>query len=196
MENDEKPQVQPKKKDKFPTWVIVLMVLFGFGFFLLPIIGVIAALTIPTIVTSTDRVKNKTVLKKTYSTLQQALLMSEVINDKTFSSLDDVWNKAIKEQLVNLKDNGDIITLADGTDLKLVKISSTCKRAPKTEEVSEKNACGIITIDTNGFERGPNKTSVDSKNNIDRFTLLLYSNTVNPAYNSIEYKILNNLDRE
>lgn len=191
MENNVNPQ---PKKDKFPTWVIVLIVLVGLGFFTLPIVGIVAAMTIPTLVNNTDKARNRMILKKSVSTLQQAMLISEVMNDKTYSNPNDVWNKAIKEQLVNLKDQGDVITLADGTGLKFQKISSTCNKAPADVDISEKTACGVITIYANGYAKTQTKLPVDGRVS-GQFTVLLYSNKVKPVYNSMEYKILNNLDK-
>lgn len=191
MENNVNSQ---PKKDKLPTWVIVLIVLVMLGFFTLPIVGIVAAVTIPTLVNNTEKARNRMILKKSVSTLQQAMLISEVMNDKTYSNPNDVWNKAIKEQLVNLKDQGNVITLADGTGLKFQKISSTCNKAPADVDISEKTACGVITIYANGYDKTQTKLPVDGRVS-GQFTVLLYSNKVKPVYNSMEYKILNNLDK-
>lgn len=186
---------QSKKKDKFPTWVIVIIVLVALGFFTLPIVGIVAAITLPTLVNNTENARNKMLLKKSVSTLQQAMLISEVMNDKTYSNPNDVWNKAIKNQLNILKDQGNVTTLSDFTDMEFQKLSSICNKAPADVNVSEQTACAIIVIDVNGFDKAPNKLTRDSRDINDQFTLLLYSNKVKPAYNSIEYKIINNLDK-
>ena len=53
----------------------------------LGIIGVVAAMTIPTLIANTSSTQFKTAYKKTLSTLNQAALMNIALNDYDFSSL-------------------------------------------------------------------------------------------------------------
>ena len=62
---------QKTKKDTMPVWAIVLLIIGIAVVFILPVIGVVAALTIPVLVAETSEVKNKTILKKTVSELNQ-----------------------------------------------------------------------------------------------------------------------------
>ena len=177
--------------DKFPTWVIVLLVIFGVGIFTLPIIGIVAAMTIPTLVADTDSAKNRSQFKKTLATLNQALLMSEAMNDKTYSRADDVVNIAIKETLSGAKNIPNGVIFADGSAIKYEKTGNPCqKTAPSSP--SAHNACAIITIDTNGFNTPPNKKTEKTSSRInDQFRVLLYSTVVIPEPGTVEDNIIN-----
>ncbi|MBQ8460627.1 zinc ribbon domain-containing protein [bacterium] len=175
------------KHDTFPVWAIVLIVLAGTGFFGLPIIGIVAAMTIPTLVASTEQARNKAIFKKTYSTFNQAILMDNAISGKYYTTFDDVWNKAIKGQLSRYQDIENGIVLADLTEVKYEKISGTCQRKP--EKISEKTACAILTVDADGFNKGANKFSVGSRVG-DRFNILLYSDGVETIPNTPEDRLI------
>ena len=178
--------------DKFPTWVIVILIIIGFGLFSLPLLGVVAALTIPSLVNSTNNVKSKAIYKKTVATLSEALLMSEAINDKKYSKFDDVWNIAIKSNLMNPVDIPNGITLADGTEIRYEKLGNPCTDVPK--DPSAHTACAILTIDTNGFNKGPNlrtqRYNGSAKNINDQFKVLLYSTNVTAEKDTPEYDII------
>jgi type II secretory pathway pseudopilin PulG len=184
------PACQAKiKKDTFPVWVIVLLVIFCLGFFILPIIGIVAALTLPTLIMNTDKAKNKAVFKKTISTLNQSMLMDKAISDKTYTKFYDVWNKSIKNQLLNPEDIENGIRLNDSTEIKYTKLSNTCNSINAKDEISDRTACAVLTIDADGFNNGKNRLSTKNKIN-DQFKILLCSDTVTPAPNSIEDELI------
>ncbi len=182
------------KKDSFPVWVIVLLVLLGAGFFILPFIGIIAAMTIPSLVANTDSAKNKAIYKKSLATLNQALLMSEALNGKTYSRFDDVWTTSIKGQLNNPQDIQNGLIMADGTEIKYERLGNPCVQVPT--EPTKHTACAILTIDANGFAKTPNATTQRSESGKyhdvkDQFKVLLYSNSVVPEKGSVEEEIVN-----
>ncbi len=178
--------------DKFPTWVIVFLVLFGAGFFILPIIGIVAAMTIPTLISNTDNAKNKAVYKKSLATLNQALMMGEAQNGRLYSRFNDVWEKSIKDSLANLQDIPNGVIFADGTEVKYETLGNPCRRAP--QDAYAHTACAILTIDANGFAKGPNartaKTTGKYTRVNDQFKVLLYSDSVVPEKGSPEYDII------
>lgn len=179
-------------RDKFPVWAIVLIICSVLFFPTLAIIGVVAAMTIPTLVYNTNKAKFSAMYKKDLSTLNQALIMSEAINGKTFTSSDDVWNKAIKDNLIVDKEIPDGIRLADLSEIKYEKLRDNCSVSPEDKKnISPETACAILTIDVNGFDKEPNRAST-VKSRADRYLVLMYSNTVVPAPNSEEDKILHN----
>jgi hypothetical protein len=182
------------KKDKFPVWAIVLIVLSGCGCFTLPVIGIVAAMTIPALVMNTEAAKNKVVLKKTYSSLQQAYLMENAISGRYYSNPDEVWEKSIKLR-VNYTDIDGGINLADGTEIKFEKLKNKCDMAPADYAYYGKDtACARLVIDANGFEKSPNRmtTSMNNKKKqTDQFELWMYSNKAVAGNGSFERYLLN-----
>ena len=55
----------------------------------LGIIGVVAAMTIPTLISNTNGAQFKTAYKKALSTMNQAVLMNVALEDTDFSTLKD-----------------------------------------------------------------------------------------------------------
>lgn len=182
------------KKDKFPIWVVVLIALSGSGCLSLPIIGITAALTIPTLVMHSDNAKNKAVLKKTYSTFQQTYLMEKAISDRYYSDVEDVWTKSIKAR-VNYTDIDGGIKLADGTEIKFEKLKDKCDAVPNDVAFyGKETACARLVIDANGFAKAPNRmnTFKDYKrNHTDQFELWMYSDKVVAGNGSLERYLLN-----
>lgn len=182
------------KKDKFPVWVIVLIALSGCGCLTLPIIGIVAAMTIPSLVMNTEAAKNKAVLKKTYSTFQQAYLIENAVNDKYYSDVDEVWEKSIKSR-VNYTDINGGIKLADGTEVKFEKLKDTCDPVPAdVAYYGKETACARLVIDTNGFEKSPNRMSTSKdyrRRQTDQFELWMYSNKAVAGNGSLERYLMN-----
>lgn len=195
--NDKKIKICPTcgakvNRDKFPVWAVVLIVCTVLALPTLAIIGIVAAMTIPTLINNTNEAKFSAMYKKDLSTLNQALLMSEAVYGKTFTSSDDVWNKAIKDNLIIDKEIPDGIRLADLSEIKYEKLRDNCSVSPEDpKNISEKTACANLTIDVNGFDKEPNRAST-VKSRTDRYLVLMYSNTVVPVPNSEEDKILHN----
>ena len=133
--------------------------------------------------------QSKACFKKTLATLNQALLMSETLNDKTYTNFNDVWNLGIKEQLANPKDIQNGVILADLTHVYYSKTGKLCTKAPDEKYASKSSACAILTIDVNGLKE-PNIQSSTQKIN-DRYTVLLYSNRVLTIPNSVEWNMIN-----
>lgn len=178
------------KKDKFPVWAIVLMCLSGCGCFTLPVIGIVAAMTIPTLVANTDVAKNNMILRKTYNTFGQAYLMEHAINDKYYSDVNEVWEKSVKSH-VNYTDIDGGIKLADGTEIKFEKIRNKCTLAPQDQsKIDEESACAKIIVDANGFDKKPNvhlSSESYKKKSFDRFTMWMYSDKIQVSNKSFEY---------
>ena len=187
------PQCGAKISSGIPTWLIVLIVVALVGFCILPVIGIVAAMTIPTLLADTDSARNKAAYKKSLATLNQSLLMGEAMNEKTFSRFDDVWDLSVKQYLLNLQDIPNGIKMNDGTEVKYEKTGNPCKRNYGTPSVH--TACAILTIDTNGFAKAPNKRTertTGKYNHVnDQFRVLLYSTTVAPEKGTAEDDIIN-----
>lgn len=177
-------------RDKFPVWVAVLIVITLLFIPLLCIIGVVVAMTIPALMSNVDSVRNRTVFLKTLSSLNQAMVVSEAVNGKTFSNFDDVWNKSLKENLV-AQDIENGIKLVDLVEIKYEKLSDKCSLSPKDDsQIGKNSACAILTIDVNGFNAPPNRRNENVTYPDDRFEVYLYSNTVIVPKDSYEHKLL------
>ena len=147
------------KKDKFPTWAIVLMVLSGCGCLTLPIVGVVAALTIPTLVANTDMARNNMILRKTYNTFEQAYLMENAITGKYYSDVNDVWEKSIKSR----QDQSKI-----GEESACAKIIIDANGFDKKPNVH---------LSSESYK----------KKSFDRFTMWMYSDKIQVSNKSLEY---------
>lgn len=179
------------ENDKFPKWVVVLLILFFSGFFMIPVIGIVAAISVPILMTSTQSIKSKSIFKKVYSQFNQALLLEHALSDKYYNSSDEVLKKALLKHLGVSKVRDDKIILTDGTELKVSKFSDKCNQAPINSKYTEDSACAKIIIDTDGFGNGVDKAAKSYKVINDQFVLLLYADKVEPITGSIEDKILN-----
>jgi len=177
----------------FPVWVIVVLVILGiFASVIIPV-AVTIVMTMPTLMTNTDRARNKAMFLKTTSNLIQSLLMSNALDDKYYNNFDELWEKGVKGNLNIASNLENGIKLADLTEIKYEKLNNTCKEFPT--EYNENTACAILTIDVNGFDNGDNKLSYVTEKGTqmiyDRFVLLLYPNTVAPYPKSLEDVLLN-----
>lgn len=183
------------KKDKFPVWAIVLIVCSVLFLPFLGICGIVLAMILPSIMMNTERAKYRALFKKELSVLNQSIQLSAALNDKYYSSTDDVWEKSIKKNLNIESEIDNRIKLADLSEIKYEKLNDTCSRVPVDKsQISEKTACAELILDVNGFDKAPNKFSTET-NVFDRYTLLLYSDKVLPIPNSPEYNILHNLNK-
>lgn len=180
------------KVNGLPTWTIVLIVLaviFTIIPFVLGVLGVILAITLPVFMSDTDSSQFRRKYLKTISTLNQAQLMSQAMNDEEFTNSDDIWNKGIKENTAEIVDIPGGIRLSNGVEVKYEKLRESCE-PNYSKKASESTACAMLTIDVNGFSKAPNKMSTSTKI-ADRYTLLLYPISVVPITGSEEEKILN-----
>ncbi len=179
------------KVNGLPTWAIVLIVLaviFTIIPFALGILGVILAMTLPVLMSDTDSSQFRSKYLRTISTLNQAQLMAMAKNDGEFTNSDDIWNKGIKENTAEIVDIPEGIRLSNGVEVKYEKLRESCE-PNYSKKASESTACAILTIDVNGFDKAPNKFGTSTKIS-DRFNVLMYPTSTEPAVGSDEDKIL------
>ena len=152
----------------------------------LGIIGVVAAMTMPTLINSTQKQELVAQYKKTYSVLSQAYMM--LLNDNggslegvftSSNSYIDVFSKYIKDvktcrtneevtrcyldsfktltgRVVN-SDVGSTLTTPDGAILLFYHINNSCIG---TRELDKPIGCGRIRVDVNGTKK-PNTVGYD-----------------------------------
>lgn len=145
----------------------------------LSVIGVIAALTIPGLVQNLNSNQNKTVWKKSFSEINQAIQSIMVDNDGSMKNLNCYdWNcfhSELVKRMKVLKDcpsgasngpgkcwnnwgvDGGAFILSNGTLVKPEWASPSCDNNTWHGTLPK---CGMIWVDVNGF-KGPAKFGVD-----------------------------------
>lgn len=168
----------------------------------LVVIGVIAAMTIPTLIQSMNKQEYRTGLKKSISTLNEALEMQYALNndnlsDSSYATPKDVVEKVFAKRLSIIKSNpagtgdgwpanGYQFYTADGMKMEVYDNKYDCADDGTSR-------CFWMLIDVNG-DKGPNKYTSDSTDPYDIFDAQLFANKVT-AYNAaqgIMYESKNN----
>lgn len=91
-------------------WAIAGFVLIGFG-----VVGIVAAMVLPSLLMNTDQLKDRSALLKSVSMVQQASLMAEAMDVKCELSSEGL-TKCFGDQLIG-KADGSRFVLADGNIL-------------------------------------------------------------------------------
>ena len=160
----------------------------------LVIIGVIAAMTVPTLMNNTNSQEFRSALKKAISALNQAVTMQyalegSLMSDYTASNIvQDVFQARLnvistdstswKSTSTTCSNASGVFVTADGMAYCINDftsgggISGACDNAGK-------EACGTIYIDVNGAKK-PNKMTEDAQQPKDIYQATLYSQRVVP----------------
>ena len=129
------------------TWAIVSAVVSMV--LILANVGVVAAMTIPSLISNTDKVRTKTMIKKEVSSLSQAVVMSEALGSKCGKkSSQEGIAKCLGERF-NGQVIGNKIELNDGVDL-IFHSGSRC---------INDGTCYVI-IDTTSRAKGTEKVTI------------------------------------
>lgn len=91
--------------------------------------------------------------------------------------------------------NASELTLKNGAEVKFEKLRECTTSIPKeTVNYTKDTACSILTVDINGFKKGPNfdTDGTEFGDIYDQYTLLLYKDGIVPAYGSPEFELLKN----
>jgi len=165
----------------------------------LVIIGVIAAITVPSLINKTNNQETVSRLKKAYSTLAQAtnLIIAEEGSIPSWTTTNEKIFNLYKKHLINAKvcsqsqgcfeqgnmkwESGDVYTynwndssnklvLADGMQLLFSDASPTCHEGLTDYRM---NMCGRIFVDTNG-QKKPNTFGKDV------FAFIIFKNGLFP----------------
>lgn len=141
----------------------------------LVIIGIIASMTLPSLLGGTNKQEIKTGLQKAISVLTQTITLQYALTGEDFSSMnsyDSVLNFA--KTRLNLKGtttNISQITTRDGIIYDLSNVATGC---------TQERPCQI-TVDANGSKK-PNEVTSDDADSLadikDQFSLYVYGTTV------------------
>lgn len=143
-------------------WAIVGTLLIGVG-----VVGVVAAMTLPSLLMNTDKAQNRAMILKSLSTINQAVLMNEALDNKCKDLSSGGLASCFGEQL-NGTAKGNIFEMADGNILEFygdsycsdknscyVKIITTKDAQEKVGLYLDKN--GYIKVNTDDSEKVANK---------------------------------------
>ncbi len=123
--------------------------------------------------------------------LNSSIRASYTKNGKYYTKFEDVWNMAIKTNVSyeNIP-NGIRYVEQYNPEVKYTKLKNTCTPAPANPGPS--TACAKLIIDSNGFNKAPNKYISDTSTLLakDRFIVYLYSDGVRAAKESVEDALL------
>lgn len=162
----------------------------------LVVIGIVAALTIPALIQSTNQAELKTALKKSLATLNQAIVMS-VAQDSVDAGTCDNCTSANKTALANffiaklnvLSSNvtatDPYFYTADGMKFTVSTMGGTCGNATSSNDPASANC--VVTVDVNG-DKLPNNLSSGNATYAfrDQYRLVVKQSSVLPAVNTTE----------
>ena len=150
----------------------------------LGIIGVVAALTIPTLMNQTRMSEYQTGFKKVVAELNQAVMMNVATDNSDFADMDGTGSNTLYNLLTtrvrtipgtadNMPAGYDTeLFFHDGTAIIINSGAKYCT-APGTAN------CTAI-VDVNGHKK-PNATTADATHLKDRYPVYLYNQVVEPA---------------
>jgi prepilin-type N-terminal cleavage/methylation domain-containing protein len=158
------------------------------------VIGIVAALTIPALIQTTNQAELKTALKKSLATLNQAIVMSVAQNSVDAGTCTNCEtgtnNTALANFFINklniLSQNTTAVEpffyTADGMKFTVVTKTAQCGNASST--VDPGTAKCVILVDVNG-DKSPNSESTGNATYVfrDQYRLVVKQSSVLPASN-------------
>ncbi len=161
----------------------------------LVIIGVIAAMTVPTLMNNTQGQENKTAFKKAISTMNQALTTEYALEGNTAASVSIIDIMKKRTNVINTQagwppaQTGDNIATADGMIYRFIEEGHQdgCSGEPPVDgsnidtfDIYSSSHCAFGYVDVNGV-KGPNKMVTNSAKPEDQFTFLVFATKVIPG---------------
>ena len=151
----------------------------------LMIIGVIAAMTIPSLMQSTAQQEYRAAFKKAVSMINQAVTLNYALEgrDATDYSAANFIHLMTQRLNVMSMDGSDAMYTADGMWFKAgqqgggVSASSNCNA---NDSAVPTNVCSVVTVDVNGM-KGPNRETTATTRIFDIFTIAVYPQKALPA---------------
>ena len=136
----------------------------------LMIIGVIASMTIPSLMQNTAQQEFKAAYKKAISTINQAVTLNYALDGEDATIYQGTqFMDLLKKRLNVMSESGGGIYTSDG-----MFYTATGGGGCTTEGGSGVgNQCAIVTVDVNG-PKGPNKDTLGSTGVYDQFKIAVY----------------------
>lgn len=149
----------------------------------LMIIGVIAAMTIPSLMQSTAQQEYKAAFKKAVSMLNQAVTLNYALDGRDGSDYTGTsFFNLLTQRLNVMSSNSSTYELytADGMWFKSTATDANACNANADNPNATNNRCGTVMVDVNG-QKGPNKFTSDTNKIFDMFTVSIYPQKALPA---------------
>ena len=144
----------------------------------LMIIGVIAAITIPSLMQSTSSQEYKVAFKKAVSSINQAITMNYALEGEDASSYTCIsFLNMLTNRLNVITKEANSVYTADGMHYRAISGGSAVCGACS---VDDGNICSVIQVDVNG-RKGPNKMTTSTNKVFDMFTVNIYAQKVLPG---------------
>ena len=153
----------------------------------LMIIGVIAAMTIPSLMQSTAQQEYKAAYKKAVSMINQAVTLNYALDGRDATDYPGSSFFSLLTQRLNVMSSNTStqeMYTADGMWFKStsdnyggIEPNSNCNA---NDQATTKNACAMVTVDVNGA-KGPNKETTSTTRIFDIFTIVIYPQKALPA---------------
>jgi prepilin-type N-terminal cleavage/methylation domain-containing protein len=148
----------------------------------LVIIGVIAAMTVPTLMNNTNSQEFRSAFKKALSSINQAIEREYAIDGNTLGDESNLVTDVFKQNLQVIDDNytpptgselsgSSCFVTADGMAFCL---GSDPQFNASNCDFENQTACGSMWVDVNG-SKGPNKKTTNSNHPRDIYKILLYN---------------------
>lgn len=154
----------------------------------LMIIGVIAAMTIPSLMQSTAQQEFRAAYKKATSMINQAVTLNYALDGRDATDYNGAAFFDLLTQRLNVmssdQTNTELYT-ADGMWFKtyaekrgaMGKPNSNCNA---NDQATEGNICSVVEVDVNGM-KGPNRYTTSTTRIFDLFTIAIYPQKALPA---------------
>lgn len=142
----------------------------------LMIIGVIAAMTIPSLMQSTAQQEYKAAFKKAVSMLNQAVTLNYALDGKDGSDYTGTNFFDLLTQRLNVMSSvsaSQQLYTADGMWFRATDDKKHDCNANADNVNADTNICGSVIVDVNG-QKGPNKYTTDTNKIFDMFTVAIY----------------------
>ena len=153
----------------------------------LMIIGVIASMTVPSLMQNTAQQEYKAALKKAVSTLNQAVAMNYALDGEDASAYTGTSFVTLMKKRMNVAEAGsNYVYTADGIYYQ-AGTGGNCSFNSEDTDGTE-TACVTMTVDVNG-RKGPNKYTASTDKVYDIYTLNVYPQKVLPK-DSVTQKVL------
>ena len=156
----------------------------------LMIIGVIASMTVPSLMQSTAQQEYKAALKKAASTLNQAITMNYALDGEDASDFTNTdFVELMKKRMSIAEDGSNYVYTADGLYYEVTGGAACNQNSEDANDMSQK--CAIVKVDVNG-RKGPNKATENTNKVMDIYTFNVYPQKVLPseASNNVTSKVL------
>lgn len=153
----------------------------------LMIIGVIAAMTIPSLMQSTAQQEFRAAFKKAVSMINQAVTLNYALDgrDATDYSTTNFLHLMTQRLNVMSMDGTTAMYTADGMWFYPTSGAIGAIKAPNTDcnandSATPDNICSVVQVDVNGM-KGPNRPTTSSTRIFDIFTIAVYPQKALPA---------------